>query len=309
METLVSIIISFFVAWYFAKKQMKKNEITHFSISSYNIGKDLHNEFPEFQLIYKNEIISNNIQILKGGFINTGENDIVGLKNKSDITISLPESCIFREIKITKKSDGLEVVANILKGTPNIIDFAINEKIISGESFEYVAIVETKEDINKLHSFANFKHRIPNTSKIKNEYIGQQIRKNVPFFLYITIFAAIAFTLASITTLSMQKINYSLIEKSSNNEMFIYMTPNSQLYVSDNDILPHLNNHKISKEDLDSKYTISLDTEYKWCTDSTYMGIFSALLAILYIISAIWLSYRWNKKKRIWCLIERFEKK
>ncbi len=309
METLISIIVSFIVAWYFAKKQMKKNEITHFSISSYNIGKSLHNEFPKFQLIYENEKIPNNIQILKGGFINTGDNDIVGLKNKSDLTISLPESCVFREIKITKTSEGLEVAANILEDTPNIIDFAINEKIISGESFEYAAIVETKEDINRLYSFANFKHRIPNTSKIKNEFIGQQTRKKVPLLIYITIFAGISLTFASITTFSMQKVKYSLIEKSTNNEMYIYMTPSSQLYVSDNDILPYLNNHKISKEDLDSKYVISLDTKYKWCTDRTLVGIFSASLAILYIAYAIWFSYRWNKKNHICRLIERFEKK
>ena len=48
----IGIIATVVVTWYFTKKQMSKNEITHFSINSYDVGKRLHDEFPAFQLQY-----------------------------------------------------------------------------------------------------------------------------------------------------------------------------------------------------------------------------------------------------------------
>ena len=95
MDNFISIILSLIIAisvtWYFTKKQMKKNEITHFSINSYDVGKGLHNVFPNFRLTYEGEEMSNKVIVLKGGFINSGRNDIIGLKNDSNIKIFLPE--------------------------------------------------------------------------------------------------------------------------------------------------------------------------------------------------------------------------
>ena len=49
MTTILSIIVSSIIAFFIAKWQMKKNKIVHFSVNSYDIGKGLSNEFPDFQ--------------------------------------------------------------------------------------------------------------------------------------------------------------------------------------------------------------------------------------------------------------------
>lgn len=85
VTTIISIILSAIIAFFIAKWQMKKNKIVHFSINSYDIGKGLSNEFPEFQLHYDGENLSNNVMVLKGGFMNVGRNDIDALKGDADI--------------------------------------------------------------------------------------------------------------------------------------------------------------------------------------------------------------------------------
>ena len=76
MTTILSIIVSSIITFFIAKWQMKKNKIVHFSVNSYDIGKGLSNEFPDFQLHYGGEDLTDNVMVLKGGFMNTGRNDI-----------------------------------------------------------------------------------------------------------------------------------------------------------------------------------------------------------------------------------------
>lgn len=178
METAaISIIIGAIISYFIAKWQMKKNEITHFSLNSFDVGKGLHNDFPEFKLTYEGKELSDEVLVLKGGFINTGRNDITGLKNNSDIKIILPEGCSLKKIIIKKPTNELGVKAEINENASNIIDFCIDEKLMSGEGFEYTALIETTKEIKNLHRQIEFKHRIANTSKIKNEFIGQQTQK------------------------------------------------------------------------------------------------------------------------------------
>lgn len=325
MDTIISVILSsvlaIFITSYFTRKQMKKNEITHFSINSYDVGKGLHNEFPQFKLTYDNKELSNQVLVLKGGFINTGRNDITGLRNNSDINIILPNECSLREIKIKQLSKDLGVTV-CKKDATNIISFGIDEKLMSGESFEYTAIIETTKEIKNLHRKIEFKHRIPNTSQIRNEYIiGQQTQKGnltelvLPFsgikekaMGLISITVAAFFCIASISFIFVQKVPYNLIEKGSDKEMSIYVTPKSQLYVSDNDIIPFFDNKKITKEELNSKYDFLPKTDFSWNSSDSVTGIMLAFFALLYFLTTIFSFYLWNRKKRIYQLLKQYEK-
>ena len=49
ITAIISIIAGAIISYFIAKWQMKKNKIVHFSINSYDIGKGLSDEFPEFK--------------------------------------------------------------------------------------------------------------------------------------------------------------------------------------------------------------------------------------------------------------------
>ncbi len=312
------IIITTIVGVIVAKWQMKKNKIIHFSINSYDVGKGLHNEFPKFQLTYENKELNNEVQVLKGGFVNIGRSDIIGLKNNSDINMILPKSCSLKDIKIKPLSDDLGVKACVNEKTPNIINFAINEKFMSGEGFEYTAIIETTEEIRNLHRKIDFKHRIPNTSKITNEYIGQQTRKGVvrgtgeklpelKSLVFFSIVAALFFCIASAFLFFAQKVQYSVIEKGTEKEFALYMTPKSQFYISDSNWIPFLDKTDLSKEELDRNYYVSLQNKYLWSSSDSILGFVLTFFALIYIISTFLSVFLWNRKKHIYHLLEQYE--
>lgn len=124
---------------------MKKNEISHFSINSYNVGKGLHDEFEKFQISYDKEIIENEVQVIKGGFVNIG-NDITNLTGDSDIRMTLPKECTIKEINVKPVSTDNELLVNarIDKEHPNLIHFGINKDFMTDEAFKYTAIIESK---------------------------------------------------------------------------------------------------------------------------------------------------------------------
>lgn len=319
MSTFISIVLStifaIVITWYFTRKQMKKNEITHFFINSYDVGKGLHNEFPKFQLTYDNKELSNEVLVLKGGFINTGRNDITGLKNDSDINIILPKGCSFREIKIKQLSDDLGVTISNNRD-PNIISIGIDEKYMSGESFEYTAIIETTEEIKNLHSKIEFKHRIPNTSKIKSKDIIDQLTRTghsiTPNPLektmgFVCLMLTLVFCILSISFIFLQKVQYNLIEKGSGDELSMYKMPGPQLFVSDNDIIPFYGFKKITKEELKSNYELLPKTDFSWRNIDSVSGIVSAFFAFIYFVIAIRSFYLWKKNKRIYQLLIQYE--
>lgn len=313
------IIITTIIGVITTKWGMKKNKIIHFSINSYDIGKGLKNDFPEFQLHYDGENLSNNVMVLKGGFVNSGRNDIIGLKNKSDFKMILPNECSLKDIKIKQLSDDLEVKACKSEDASNIINFSVNEKFMSGEGFEYTAIIETTEEIKNLHRKIDFKHRIPNTSKITNEYIGQQMRKESPLDILfpsmkkekamgiISFVGTFILCIFSLSCFFAQRVQYSVIEKGTNKEYSLYLAPQSKLYISDNKLLPLWGNKTITKSELDKKYSVSIKTKYSFKNDEFILGIFITLMTLFYIFCTITSFYLWSKKKRIYHFLEQYE--
>lgn len=322
MDNFISIILSLIIAisvtWYFTKKQMKKNEITHFSINSYDVGKGLHNVFPNFRLTYEGEEMSNKVIVLKGGFINSGRNDIIGLKNDSDLKIFLPEGCRLKEIQIKRLCSDLKVKAYCNKETLNVMNFGIDEKFMSGESFEYLAIIEATEDVRDLLQKIEFKHRIPNTSKIRNEdIVGQKSQLgilNMPYlfkeksFGILSLIAMILFCFFSLSLLFQQKVPYFIYENGTDKELSVYITPQSQIYVSGNELFPFLDYKAITEDEINKKYYLGLKTDYSWNSDNSILGIMMAVMSLIYLFFAFFSFYLWNRKKRIYQLLEQYEK-
>lgn len=321
METVISIILTSIIAivitWYFTRKQMKKNEITHFSINSYDVGKGLKNEFPQFKLTYEDKELSNEVLVLKGGFINSGRNDIIGLKNDADINIILPEECSLKEIHVKQLSNDLGVKACKNKEKANIISFGIDDKFMSGESFEYSAIIEATKEISNLHRKIEFKHRIPNTSKIINEYIMRQLthegHPSIPLFIreksmgFVSLIAAVFFCLFSLYLIFLQKVQCSPVDRDTNSKVYVYITPLSKLYISDNDLLPFWGGKNITTAEFNKDYYFSHKIIYSWSNENTITGIMLAIFALVYFTTALFSFYLWNKKKHIYKLLEQYE--
>ncbi len=322
---ILSTLFAVFITWYFTKKQMKKNEITHFIINSYDVGRGLQNEFPKFQLTYEESKLTNVVQVLKGGFINDGRNDISGLKNESDINLILPKGCYLKDILIKPLSEELKVTAHANEKDPNIINFAIDDLFMSDEIFEYTAIIETSEEINNLHRNIKFKHRIPNTSNIKQEnMIGQLVqndhKKKKGYFSYLYnimnnkvimlsyfLFLTLMLAFYSFYLIFSQKAQFVIVDNNTLKEYSLYLTPKSSLIISDNDLLPYFDNKTISEKEIGNNYQISFKTNYSWNNEDSIAGIAIGCISIIYIIAIIVLLNRGFTRNKILKILERRE--
>lgn len=279
--TIISVFVSAIIAYVIARWQMKRNKIVHFSISSNDIGKGLSSEFPEFHLTYKNESLANDVEVLKGGFMNVGRKDIDGFKGDADIQLILPKGSVLKAINISPSSKELKINAKKDNKKDNIIHFGICDIFMKDEYFEYTAIVEVNKDINNLHDNLNFRHRIKNTEKIKNTYIGQSYkkintkRKLIRYFLILTLIIAVVFL---IFYSFYSPLRCKIYDNSTNEAVKICMDPFSNLYIMDNLI----NMHKISIEDFQNFYRISPILDRKW--EEYALTILYLILMVIYII-------------------------
>lgn len=164
---IAGIICTYFIA----RWQMKKNQIDHYFINSYDIGKGLTDDFPGFSLLYNNEVLSKNVKVLKGGFINIGRNDVGEDDKTTDIKIAFPEGFVVKAVKVSSIESGLNVTSHFDEEKQNILTFSINGLIKSQECFEYTTILEVPENTGILFNHLRFEHRIKNTNMC-NTYIG-----------------------------------------------------------------------------------------------------------------------------------------
>lgn len=172
----------------------KKYQISHYQINSYEIGNGLSNIFPDFQLHYKNDVLSNNVNVLQGGFINTGRNDIGNANEEIFIKLFLPEDCIVKAVKVSPLVRGLSVEPVETDENKNaIMKNEISFKIIglfkSNECFDYSAIIESAKTISFFDDDLQFEHRIKDVNEgIQSTYIGQYYNLNTLSNNYLYIF-------------------------------------------------------------------------------------------------------------------------
>lgn len=306
LTTIISIIAGGAITYFIARWQMKKHEIVHFSINSYDIGKGLSNEFPNFHLRYNGEDLTNDVKVLKGGFINNSNTDIANLKGKSDIKVILPEDCIVKTINVSPSISGLNINANIDSEKNNIIDFGINEVFKSDEYFKYTAIIEVTNGTKDLTNALKFEHRIINTKKINNVHIGQlQDARRRKFFKYVFVIYTL-FLLICIPVALYQRVDFKTYKSNSNEEVKLYIGPQSQLYVDGNKFLPFVSGNKITAEELKNNYKSVPVTKFCWHSDESISAILFLILSIICI--AMFYILTWGKNGHIINVISENEK-
>lgn len=301
--TIILFIIGLIASYFIARWQMKKNKIVHFLINSYDIGKGLSDDFPAFKLHFGDEVLADNVMVLKGGFMNIGRNDITGLKGENDMKLILPNECKVKAIMIQPSTDGLEVNAYKDNEKENILKFGISEVFKTDEFFRYTAIVETSEEIddNKIR----FQHRIINTDNIENISIGngtKPLRKKrfIYSVAYIVFLCVLQFTISLYPG-----VEYEIYEKGTNKEVSVRIDPSSNIHVSDGINLPFISSSVISCKEFKNNYKIETNTEFKWFNAITFVSLIEILLLVSILF---WLYYiGWGKYSHITNVIAKNE--
>lgn len=295
--TIISIIVTAIISIFIARWQMKKNKIVHFSINSYDIGKGLSDEFPNFKLHFGDDVLAENVMVLKGGFMNVGRNDITGLKGENDIKLILPDGCSVKAFTISPSTEDLEVTANRDNEKANILNFGVSEIFKTDEYFKYTAIIETSKEIKSLDSVLNFSHRLSNTEKIRNTYIGLQRNEFRKKFYKVFIFFMVLAMLLTAVIFSYQKLSYKIYKKANNQEMKIYIDANSNLYVDEGLTIPFISGNKISTDELEKEYKIVPVTTFKFSSSHSVGAIVLWVITLVYIILAYYMV--WGKNGHI----------
>lgn len=292
--TIALFIVGLIASYFIAKWQMRKNKIVHFSINSYDIGKGLSDDFPAFKLNYDGEDLSSDVIVLQGGFMNCGRNDIAGLNGERDVKIVFPEECKVKAVIVSPSEEELLVSANIENDKDNILNFGISDVFKSDEYFKYTAIVETSKEMKELHNKLRFQHRILNTDKIRNTYLGLQRDRSKKRLSKILISLLVFIVLLSVITASYQSIQYKVYHKGSDKEVKLYIDPSSNLYVDEGIYIPFFNGTLISSEEFDNNYDIKPITEYRWNSPLMISKIFEVMFSIIYIILLYYLVWGRN---------------
>lgn len=284
VATIISVIVSAIIAFFIAKWQMKKNRIAHYTINSYSIGKGLRDDFPEFELHYSGDTLSNDVRVLKGGFMNTGENDI----ENTDFTMILPDRCVVKAMKVTPITDNLIVKANVNADKKNTIQFVVDGIFIPNEYFEYTIIVEVQDGVDDLDDELSFQHRIKNTEKIKNTFVGeyQQEKKERKMEKIVHYLLPILFGVMLVTVLFSsicRPMRHKVFQKDSDKEVEVYITPQSKIIVANPNSFPNPFGESITSNDFDQHYRVELIKTFKWSFGEILMIIIMCigLIAII----------------------------
>lgn len=267
ISIIISVVAGAFFSFLIAKWQMKKNKIAHFVTNTFDIGKGLTKIFPNFQMQYNGENLTNEVKVLAGGFMNLGRNDICTPQGEiTSVQLILPQECVVKDINTKTSSKGLNITPQIENGQENVINFNISNLFKTDEYFQYIAIVEMPKDTGSLLNKLKFNHRIPNTDNIQSTYIGlewkYQRHKFLRIFMYLLMIMLVCFSFHMIWH---QELGFKVYDKTTSEEVFIYTTPKSKIYVVDgNQYLPYVYSDSISVENLNNNYRIAPVTKFQW---------------------------------------------
>jgi hypothetical protein len=201
IASFVFALVSIGLAIYFYRQQNKEKRKAIFYDVTYplNIGKGLKNIFPNFHILINDEELNDNLMYIEGRFTNINDIDIVTNEGYQKLQLILPESCLFKAVKITDATDGnfnrtINEINNfeyLITNPNNIISFTLPTVFHSTNDFKFSALYS---DPNNKSKEIKFETDIPNVS-LKN--ISEVESTSCLFILFIIlIYISLTFLLA-----------------------------------------------------------------------------------------------------------------
>ena len=160
---VLGIIATVVVTWYFTRKQMAKNQISHFAIKSYNIDRGVKEVFPEFQMFYNGMALERYTRFCEGRFKNTGNKDIHS-NDELEFSLVFPDHFSIKATSVISSTEELTVRHEIDKERKNKIHFFIKNLIRTGEEFKYSILLDSSENDKNPFGRLRFSNRIPDAS-------------------------------------------------------------------------------------------------------------------------------------------------
>jgi len=308
---VLGIIVTIVVTWYFTKKQTKNKEVSHLSISTYDIGEGLSDVFPEFQLQYNGNKLVGNVKVLKGAFFNTGSKDIGELDEKP-IRLILPEGCKVKACSITFTSPSVNVAPDIKDDSGlSGINFKISDGLLKPQDcFEYTAIIETPKQIKSLQNELKIG---PRKKDLDYRYLFKDseempIHKEPVFWVFIaTMMVLLGIYFVCLSFLPFD-ISNKIIDKKTNKEVSIYTNNKSDIFlVEENEQLSLFSNKTITKDQLYSNYVLLPNIDHSFKVPSLhlwFMGVFCATIILTGLLFIGYIAFM-RKEKRLMRLLEK----
>ena len=182
--TIISVVIGIIATHYYTKKQMAKNQISHFAIRSFNLAKGMREIFPDFQMVYQGKSLTKYARVCQGCFRNTGNKDIHN-NDGLDFSLIFPEEYVVKAIKVFPSTDDLIIHTQIDENS-NKVNFVINELIRTGEEFKYTVILESSEYLGNPFGHLSFSNRIPDTSILEADVKHVKLYRRFSSFGFLT---------------------------------------------------------------------------------------------------------------------------
>ena len=176
---VLGIIATIIVTHYYTKKQMAKNQISHYAIQTYNLDRGVKEVFPEFLMMYNGMALEKYTRFCEGRFKNTGNKDIHG-NDELEFSLIFPDHYSIKAIDVTASTEELSIRHEIDKERKNKVHFFIKNLIRTGEEFKYSVLLDSYESDNNPFGRLRFSNRIPDTS------IQDADLKHIKFYEMIT---------------------------------------------------------------------------------------------------------------------------
>lgn len=220
----------------------------------------------------------------------------------------LPEDYKIIDISVYPATEDLKVEAKVDEKKDNQVCFGIGDIFQSKEYFKYTIIAEAPKDSKEIMDLLKFKHRIPNTDKISNTFVGlpNSIRKKKRM-IYLLMSYLVLFSLLSVTLFFLKMpIHFKILEKTTQNEVSIYINHQSEIFVEDcGSKNPFGSGQKISSKELAMNYTYLPQTSYNY---KDLLPIFCFPLILIFMLIHIYYK-TWAKHSHIIRIIMKDERK
>ena len=171
--TLFTLLFGIFAVYTFYVRKYP-GEVSCFYEEYINLHNSIIKNINHLKVLYKNETINENMYLIKGVVLNSGNKDLTASDIEKSLKLSLPENGKWLDSKVINKSTDL--VANLSEdGNKLEFDLGLFRK---GEYVYFEALAES-ETIDTPHKNLKFEHRIADTDRIKiypKQNINEQLK-------------------------------------------------------------------------------------------------------------------------------------